>query len=106
MPRRSVDVPRPTPSTPRSSPASPRPLPDAQTALLSEFVTRRRQVVAMLVAERQRERRVSDRRLARSLARLIKALERELATLDQAIDEQVCACPAWREKQDLLACVP
>ena len=65
----------------------PRPLPDAQTALLAEFVTRRRQIVAMLVAERQRERRVSDRRLARSLAPLIKALERELATLDQAIEE-------------------
>ena len=57
--------------------------------------------VAMLVAERQRERRVSDRRLARSLTRLIKALERELAALDQ-----VRACPAWREKEDLLACVP
>jgi transposase len=84
----------------------PRPLPDAQTALLSEFVTRRRQIVAMLVAERQRERRVSDRRLARSLARLIKALERELAALDQAIDAQVHACPAWREKEDLLASVP
>jgi transposase len=84
----------------------PRPLPDAQTALLSEFVTRRRQIVAMLVAERQRERRVSDRRVARSLARLIKALERELATLDQAIDEQVRACPAWREREDLLASVP
>jgi transposase len=87
-------------------PASPRPLPNAQTALLSEFVTRRRQIVAMLVAERQRERRVSNRRLARSLARLIKALERELAALDQAIDEPVRACPAWREKEDLLASVP
>ena len=60
--------------------------------------------VAMLVAERQRERRVSDRRLARSLTRLIKALERELAALDQAIDAQVRACPAWRE-EDLLACI-
>ena len=83
----------------------PRPLPDAQTALLSEFVTRRRQIVAMLVAERQRERRVSDRRVARSLARLIKALERELATLDQAIDEQVRACTACREREDLLSSV-
>ena len=56
------------------------------------------------LAERQRERRVSDRRLARSLTRLIKALERGLAALDQAIDAQVRACPAWRE-EDLLACV-
>ena len=56
------------------------------------------------MAKRQRERRVSDRRLARSLTRLIKALERELAALDQAIDAQVRACPAWRE-EDLLACV-
>ena len=84
----------------------PRPLADAQTALLAEFVTRRRQIVAMLVAERQRERRISDRRLAGSLARLIKALERELATLDQAIDAQVRACPAWRAREDLLASVP
>jgi transposase len=33
-------------------------------------------------------------------------LEKELAALDQDIDETVRGSPAWREKEDLLASVP
>lgn len=84
----------------------PRPLPDDATQLLADLVTRRRQIVAMLVAERQREKRATAKRLKKSIARLIKALEKELKSVDTDIGEAVRGSPVWREKDDLLASVP
>ena len=84
----------------------PRPLPDEQTRLLAALVGRRRQIVAMIGAERQREQRLSAPRLRKSIARLTKALEKELASLDTDIDEAVRGSPAWRAKEELLASVP
>jgi transposase len=83
-----------------------RPLPDEATRMLADLVTRRRQIVEMIGAERQRERRISVQHLKKSIARLLKALEKELASLDQDIDDAVRGSPAWREKEDLLASVP
>ena len=84
----------------------PRPLPDDATQLLADLVTRRRQIIAMLVAERQREKRATAKRLKKSIARLIKALEKELKSVDTDIGEAVRGSPVWREKEDLLASVP
>lgn len=84
----------------------PRPLPDEMTQLLADFVARRRQIIEMLQAERQREKRATARRLKKSLARLICALEKELNELDGEIDDSVRGSSAWREKEDLLASVP
>jgi len=83
-----------------------RPLPDAETRLLADLVARRRQIVAMIVAERQRQKRLTNRRLQKSIARLLAALQKELSSLETGIDETVRGSPAWREKEDLLASVP
>lgn len=85
----------------------PRALPDADTQFLAELVARRRQIVGMLTAERNRAHRADSRsKLARSCQRLILALERELAEVDGEIDQMVRRSPAWREKQTLLQSVP
>jgi transposase len=84
----------------------PRSLPDEATRLLSDLVARRRQIIEMIGAERQRERRVTVLRLKKSIVRLLKALEKELTTVDTDIDEAVRGSPAWREKENLLASVP
>jgi transposase len=84
----------------------PRPLPDEATQLLADLIARRRQIIAMIGAERQREKRATAKRLKKSIARLIKALEKELTSVDTDIDEAIRASPAWREKEDLLASVP
>lgn len=83
-----------------------RPLPDAATQLLSDLVARRRQIIEMIVSEKNRQRRTTVRRIASSIARLIKALEKELAEIDAEIDTGVRGSPAWRDKEDLLASVP
>jgi transposase len=84
----------------------PRPIPDEATRLLAELVTRRRQILEMLVAERQREERVRVPHLRKSIARLIKALEKELFSLDTDINDAVRSSPAWRDRENLLASVP
>src|SRR5215207_8409978 len=66
-----------------------RPLPDEATRQLADLVARRRQIVEMMAAEGQRGRRVDHKRVARSIARVKKTLEAELAELDQEIGDQV-----------------
>jgi transposase len=83
-----------------------RPLPDEATRLLADLIARRRQIVEMIGAERQREKRTTAARPKKSIARLLKALEKELASLDADLDDTVRGSPAWREKEDLLASVP
>jgi len=84
----------------------PRPLPDEATRLLADLVARRRQIIEMIGAERQREKRTSMPRLRKSIGRVVGMLEKELAGLDADIDDAVRGSPAWREKEDLLASVP
>lgn len=83
-----------------------RPLPDAATQVLSDLVARRRQIIEMIVSEKNRQRRTTVPRIAKSIARLIKALEKELTEIDAEIDMAVRGSPAWRTKEDLLASVP
>jgi len=86
--------------------AEPRPLPDATTRLLADLIARRRQIVEMMAAEGQRQRRLTHKRLQKSIARLRKALEKELAEIDGEIDDYVRGSPVWAEKEDLPASVP
>jgi transposase len=83
----------------------PRALPDEATQMLAELVARRRQIIAMMVAERQRATRL-PKRLRKSCERVVRMLEKELAALDLDIDTTVRGSPAWRAKEDLLASVP
>lgn len=83
-----------------------RPLPDAETRLLADLVTRRRQITAMIVAEEARLKRAANRQLKKSIARLLSALRRELESLDADLDDQIRRSPAWRVKEDLLSSVP
>lgn len=83
-----------------------RPLLDADTRHLAELVARRDQIIDMMVAERQRQKRLTAKRLQKSIARLLAALRKELSALETDVDDAVRGSPAWREKEDLLASVP
>lgn len=83
-----------------------RALPDEDAQLLAELVARRRQIVEMIAAESQRDRRASDKRLKKSIARVKATLEKELADIDQQIDDHLRGSPLWREKDELLRSVP
>jgi transposase len=82
-----------------------RPLHDAETKALADLVARRRQIVAMIVAEEQRLKRASAR-VQTSIQRLLKALEKELADLDGELDKRIRQSPNWLQKAELLKSVP
>jgi transposase len=83
-----------------------RPLPDEKGRLFADLVARRRQITGMIVAEEARARRAVGRQLKKSITRLLAALRRELASIDEEIDGQVRTSPLWRAKENLLASVP
>lgn len=90
-----ADVVRPTP----------RPLPDVETQELGALVTRRRQLIEMLTAEKNRV--ASARAVVRKQLRAhITWLERALDQADTDLAEAIRQSPLWREKEELLRSVP
>jgi transposase len=83
-----------------------RPLDDAASLALKALVARRRELVAMRVAETNRLGATSTERVRQSLLAVIEALERQIAALDGDIDRQIQGSPAWRAREDLLRTVP
>jgi transposase len=86
-----------------------RPLPDADAQELDALLARRRQLLEMLQAERNRLGQVFGRGkplVKKSLKAHITYLERELRTADTDLGAMVRESPAWREKDDLLRSVP
>ncbi len=84
---------------------TPRPLPDADALALSGLMARRRQLVAMLVAERNR--------LARALPPVrpgiqehIVWLEEKRRELDGELNHALRESPLWQERENLLRSVP
>lgn len=84
----------------------PRPVPDAQARALGELIARRRQIVEMMTAERNRRRQLTSRRLIKSVDRLLAVLQQELSELEQDLDEGIRGTPAWRDRDELLRSVP
>jgi transposase len=84
----------------------PRPLPDEQARLLAEWVARRRQIIEMIVAERQREKRAENTHVRKGIVRHIRVLEKELPGIDDDIGTLVRSSPAWRENEELLVTFP
>lgn len=82
----------------------PRALADEATQLLDALVTRRRQLLEMLSAEKNRLA-LAKQPVRRGLKKHIAWLERELKTADTELREAVRESAAWREKDDLLQVV-
>ncbi len=83
----------------------PRPLRDADTQLLAGLLARRRQLIEMLTAERNRLG-TALRPIRRSLQKHITWLERQLKDVDADIDQAIHDSPVWRAKEDLLRSAP
>lgn len=83
----------------------PRPLADEAAQELRALLTRRRQLVDMLSAERHRLD-LAKKRVRKSLKAHIAYLERELRISNTELTGLVRESPIWREKDDLLQSVP
>jgi transposase len=84
---------------------APRLLPDAQAQALTALVTRRSQIVAMLVAEQQRLPTAPPAVRAR-VKRHVQWLRTEREALEAELAQTIQQTPLWRERDDLLQSVP
>ena len=83
----------------------PRPLPDAAAQALDALLTRRRQLLEMLTAEKNRLG-CAVGPIRRGIAQHIAWLKRRLADVDHDLEQTIHATPLWRAKDDLLRTVP
>ena len=83
-----------------------RPMADEQTQQLQAHLTRRRQLVEMVTAEKNRLLAVDHRDIRRQIKATIEWLEKQLNINEYDLDQAVKQTPAWREKADLLKSVP
>ena len=83
-----------------------RPIAEPQAQALGELVARRRQVIEMIVAETNRRRMASQRRVVTAIERHLAVLQRELSELEGDIDGAIRNSPAWQADADLLGSVP
>jgi transposase len=82
-----------------------RPLPDEATRRLAALVARRRQLLEMLVAERNR-RHMADPTLRDGIDAHLRWLEEALATIERDLDGAVRESAIWRAREELLRSVP
>lgn len=84
---------------------TPRMLPDEATQALSAILTRRRQLIEMLTAEKNR---LSSARssLRKRIEAHIDWLTSELRRVDADLDTAIRQSPVWREQDDLLQSIP
>jgi len=82
-----------------------RSLPDSQTRELAATLARRRQVVEMITAERNRLA-TSPKAVRERIKAHIAWLEKELTDINNDLTRSIRECSAWREKDNLLRTVP
>lgn len=80
-------------------------LKDEDHQVLTALVTRRRQVIEMLTAEKNRLG-ISPKVVHQDIQKHIDWLQTQLKDMDRQLESAIRKSPAWREKDDLLRSVP
>lgn len=80
-------------------------LKDEDTQMLTALVTRRRQVIEMITAEKNRLG-ISPNVIHKDIQKHIEWLQKRLEDIDSHLDSAIRKSPVWREKDDLLRSVP
>lgn len=83
-----------------------RPAKDAQTRELEALLTRRRQLVEMLTAEKNRRRPTISKRVRNDIRVHIQWLQERLKEIDTDIRRSIKDIPEWREKDKIIQSVP
>jgi transposase len=81
-----------------------RPVPDAAAQKLGALIARRRQLIQMLTAEKNR-RQITTKSVLKEIDRHVAWLEEALRRIDEDLQNTIRNSPAWREKDDLLQSV-
>lgn len=82
-----------------------RPLPDAATAELEALVSRRRQLVEMVVVEKNRLSRCTSK-VKPGIEKHIRWLQQQVERIESELDDAIKQSPLWRAKDKLLQSIP
>ena len=80
-------------------------LPTEEARALEAIVARRRQIIEMITAEKNRLG-FALKPVVKGIQKHIRWLERQLHDVDQDLDSMIRRSPVWAAKQDLLQTVP
>lgn len=83
-----------------------RPLADEETTLLADLLARRRQLVELRTAEGNRRQQAHQRQVRLSIDAVLKTIDRQIALIEEEIDERIKGSPVWQQKVELLTSVP
>ncbi|QDU74346.1 Transposase [Bremerella volcania] len=83
-----------------------RPIPSKEQLRLQQQIARRRQLIGMLTAEKNRLQQSDDKLVQRSIKAVIRTLQSQLDQLDGDLQQTIQQTPVWRTKDDLLKSVP
>ncbi len=83
-----------------------RPLKDAQHQALAALLTRRRQLVTMLTAEKNRLGAAPKSPVRKDIKAHITWLEKRLKAVNNDLDKHIKRSPMWRAKNDILQSTP
>jgi transposase len=85
----------------------PRPIPDEEAREFAAILARRRQIVEMLTAEKNRSgATAASKPVKKRIEAHIKWLEKELSRTDDDLEETIKGSATWRENEELLRGVP
>ena len=84
---------------------TPRPLKSEELCRLEEILTRRRQLVEMVTAEKNRKARASHK-IAKDIDEHLEWLARRIKGADTDLSDAIKQSPIWQAKSDLLNSIP
>jgi transposase len=85
---------------------APRTLPDKEAQEFSAILARRRQLIQMMTAEKNRLGSTASKAVKRRIGAHVRWLEKELARTDRDLDQTVQSSPTFKENEALLRSVP
>lgn len=85
---------------------TPRALPNQEAREFQAILARRRQIIQMMTAEKNRLGATTSKAVARRIEAHVLWLEKELSRTDRDLDEAIESSPAFKENEALLRSVP
>lgn len=81
-------------------------LPDGEMQGLRNLLERRRQLVAMRIAEANREKQTYDPVVKHSIKAMLQFIDRQLTEVKDDLDARIKNSPVWQESVNLLTSIP